>query len=157
MLLPLELVSLPHFLDDFRKYISHTFFIDWPNFIAWLSLLFQILGNMRIVIICCPVPDVIIFEINHSFMIKPLFYITKKPGQKFKHLKNEKGFLTLKKHFSLLLKSFQLSEIVSDPQERAFELLKQYFWVKVCLVIIKAKRHELIRISVFFNIGKIPT
>ena len=43
-------------------------------------------------IICCPVCDVIGFEINHSILIKTFFYITKTLGQKFKYLKNEKSF-----------------------------------------------------------------
>ena len=47
---------------------------------------------MCIVIICCPVYDVINFVINHSFLIKPFFNITKKSVQKCKYLKNEKSF-----------------------------------------------------------------
>ena len=57
-----------------------------------LSLLLGILGNMCIVIICCPVCDVRNFEIYHSFFIKPHFCITKKLGQKCKYLKNKKRF-----------------------------------------------------------------
>ena len=45
-----------------------------------------------ILIICCPVCDVTNFEINHRFLIKPVFYITKMSGQKCKYLKNEKRF-----------------------------------------------------------------
>ena len=32
------------------------------------------------------------FEINFIFLIKPFFYMTKMPGQKFKYLENEKSF-----------------------------------------------------------------
>ena len=39
-----------------------------------------------------PVCDVKNFQINYSFLIEPLFYITKKSGQNCKYLKNEKGF-----------------------------------------------------------------
>ena len=67
--------------------------IDWPSFIVWLPLLFEILGNMFIVTIFCPVCDVINFEINHSFLIKAFFYITKMSGQKCNYLKNKKSFL----------------------------------------------------------------
>ena len=42
----------------------------------WLSILLGILSN-----ICFPVWDVISFEINLSFLIKSLFYLTKKSGQ----------------------------------------------------------------------------
>ena len=46
--------------------------IDWPNFTVCLPSLLAILDNMCIVIICCPVCDIINFEINHSFLIKAL-------------------------------------------------------------------------------------
>ena len=68
------------------------YFISWPNFIVWLPLLLEILINMCIEIICCSFCDVISFEINHNFPIKPFFYITKKLRQKCKYLKNEKKF-----------------------------------------------------------------
>ena len=67
-------------------------YIIWPKFIVWLLLFLKISGNMCIVIICCPVPDVISFEIKYSFLIKPFFYITKKSEQKCQYLKNEKSF-----------------------------------------------------------------
>ena len=48
----LELVSLPHFLHDFwRKMFLALYSINWSNFIEWLSLLLEILGNKCIVII----------------------------------------------------------------------------------------------------------
>ena len=89
-------------------------------------LLFEILGYMFIVINYCLVCDVtnfkknsniINFEVKLDFLINPIFYITKKSGQKCKYLKNEKSLgHGNKKHFSSLLKSFQLSEIISDPR-----------------------------------------
>ena len=45
-------------------------------FMDWLSILLGILSN-----ICFPVWDAISFEINFSFLIKSLFYLTKKSGQ----------------------------------------------------------------------------
>ena len=61
--------------------------INWPNFMVWLLLLLKTLANMSIVIIWVPVCHVINFEINLSFLIKPVSYMTKKSGQKIKHLK----------------------------------------------------------------------
>ena len=61
--------------------------INWPNFIAWLSSFNEILGNICIINICWKV-----CEINHNFLIKPGFYITKRSEQKFKYLKKEKTF-----------------------------------------------------------------
>ena len=49
---------------------------------------------MYIVIICFPVYDVINFEIDFCFLINPLFYMTKKSGQKFECRKNKKSFLS---------------------------------------------------------------
>ena len=84
--------SPPHFVYEFsRKIFLMLFSINWPNFIFWLPLLLEILANMCIVIICRPVCDIINFEINLGFLIKPFFYKTKLSGQKRKYLKNEKS------------------------------------------------------------------
>ena len=53
--------------------------INWQNIVVCLPLLLETLGNRCIVIICCPAYDVINFEINHSFLMKMFFCITKKP------------------------------------------------------------------------------
>ena len=64
--------------------------INCPDLISWLLLPLEILGNMFIGIICCPVCDVINFEINLSFFIMSI--VTKKSGQKWKYLKNENSY-----------------------------------------------------------------
>ena len=50
----LGLVSLPHFSYDFSKkkmfLMLHS--INWPIFIVWLPLLFEILGNICIKVVC---------------------------------------------------------------------------------------------------------
>ena len=66
--------------------------INWPNFIAWLSLLLEVLVNMCIKIVCEPGYDVIKFGINLIFLIKPFRYMTKKSRQKLKYLENENSF-----------------------------------------------------------------
>ena len=60
---------------------------------------------------CC---DVINFETNLIFLIKPFFFMTKKSRQKFKYLRKKAILRWNKKHFSLFLKGFQLPKIVSD-------------------------------------------
>ena len=61
----LGLVSPPHFVYDLsRKMFLKLYPINWPNFIVWLPLLLQILGNMFITIVFYPGCDVIKFEIN---------------------------------------------------------------------------------------------
>ena len=64
------------------------YYINWPNFIAWLHLFLEILGNMYFAIVCFPVNNVVNFEINLIFLIKP----TKKSRQKCKYHENEKSF-----------------------------------------------------------------
>ena len=71
----------PHFVYDFSiKIFLMLYSVNWPNFIVWLLLLLEILDNKCIVIISCPVCDVINLEINLNFLTKPFFYITKKSG-----------------------------------------------------------------------------
>ena len=62
-----------------------------PNFISWLPLFREILGNIYIVIVCETGCDVINFEINFIFLIKPFFHMTKKSKQELKYLENEKN------------------------------------------------------------------
>ena len=89
----LELVSPPHFADDFSKKIFlmlHS--INWPNFIVSLPFLLEILCNMCVAIVCFPGCDVINFEINLIFLIKLFWCMTKKSRQKLKYLEKEKSF-----------------------------------------------------------------
>ena len=70
----LELVSLPHFRHNFLKEMFLLLCsINWLDFIVWLPLLCKILGNMCIEIVCKPGCDVMNFEVNLIFLIKPLF------------------------------------------------------------------------------------
>ena len=69
----LGIVSPAHFAYDLSiKIFLMLYSINRPNFIAWLPLLIEILGNMSIAIVClgCDVMD---FEINHIFLIEPFF------------------------------------------------------------------------------------
>ena len=46
-------VSPAHFVYDFSTKMFHKLYsIDRPNFIAWLPLLLEILGNMCTAIVC---------------------------------------------------------------------------------------------------------
>ena len=53
------------------------------NFIVFLPLLYGILGNMFIVIVCLTGFNVINFEISLIFLIKPFLYTIKKSRQRF--------------------------------------------------------------------------
>ena len=68
----LGIVFTQRFVYDFsRKMFLILYSINWPNFIVWLPLLRDILGNICIAIVCFPDCDVISFEINLIFLIKP--------------------------------------------------------------------------------------
>ena len=79
-------------LSFFRKIYFHVLFYNWPNVIASLPLLYEIMSNMCIKIICFPDCDVINFAINHSFLIKSGFFMTKNSGRKPSYLKKENTF-----------------------------------------------------------------
>ena len=89
----LGIVIPSYFQNDFsRKMVLILYFINWVNFIAWFPLLLKILAKMCIAIVCEPGSDILNFEINLIFLIKPLLYMTKKCKEKLKHLDNEKSF-----------------------------------------------------------------
>ena len=70
----LGIVSPAYFVYDFStKMFLMLYSINWPNFIAWLPLLLEILGNICIAIVCYPGCDVMDFEINLIFLIEPFF------------------------------------------------------------------------------------
>ena len=72
------IVSLPYFAYNFsRKMFLMLYFINWPNFITWLSFLLEILVNMCIAAVCEAGYDVIDSEINLIFLIKPFSYYQK--------------------------------------------------------------------------------
>ena len=61
----LGIVSPAHFVYDCsKKMFLMLYFINLPNFIAWLPLLLEILGNMCIAIVSYPGCDVMDVEIN---------------------------------------------------------------------------------------------
>ena len=108
----LLLVSPPHFPHKFwRKIILLLYSINWPNFIVWLFLLFEILGNMCIAIVCKPGCDAMSFEVNLIFLIKPFFLHDKKVMIKILISSEQKELLKWNKiHFPSFLKSFQSSK-----------------------------------------------
>ena len=93
-----------------HKFLFHVNIVNWPNFIVWLLLHFEILANMSIIIICFPDCDVINFEINLSFFKKNRTQSSE-----------QKELLRLnKKHFPSFLNGFQFSEMVAQTWEWAF-------------------------------------
>ena len=115
----------------FDKNIFHAYFIIWPNFIVGLPLLFEILGNMCIVMFCCPVCDIINFEINHNFVIKPFFYITKKSELNVNISRMERAFkYEMKSIFDHFKKTFNCKKL-SQTRELAFKHLHRFSYIKL--------------------------
>ena len=56
-----------------KKNTSLLHSINWPNLIDWLSLLWEIFGNMCIATVFKPGCDVMNFEVKFIFLIKPFF------------------------------------------------------------------------------------
>ena len=110
-------------LELFLRYILYMIFqkknfffmlysLNWPNFIAWLSLFLNIFGTTCVTVVCLLGCDVTNFEIILIFLIKPFCYKTKKSREKLK--RTRRVFQVKKKHFSSFSKGFQLSKIFSD-------------------------------------------
>ena len=76
----------------FKKNFSYVIFYNLTKFIVSLLLFLDILGYMCVLVICFLVCDVINFEVNHIFLFKLFFCITKIVRTKFKNFKNEKSF-----------------------------------------------------------------
>ena len=89
----LELDFLPHLLHNFwRKIFLLTCSINWPNFIAWLPLLSEILDNIWIAIVCKPGCDVMNFEADLIFLIKPFFVRPKSRDKNLNILRTKRAF-----------------------------------------------------------------
>ena len=124
----LGLISPPHFVYDFsRKMLLKLHPINWTNFIVWLPLLLQILGNMCIIIVCYPGCDAIKFEINLIFLIKPFYYMTKKSRQKPKYLEKAKSFWEeIKRIFHHFYRAFSWQKL-SQTWECTFNKISRVF------------------------------
>ena len=92
-----------------RQIFLMLYSLNWANFTAWLSLLFEILGNMCIVIVCFPVCHPINFQINLSSCFFPW---SKKSEQKLKYLQNKKSFLgEIKSIFHYFYRAFSCTKL----------------------------------------------
>ena len=105
----------------FKKMFLMICSINWPNSIDWLPFLLEILFNMCIAIVCWLAGDVIDFEINLIFLIRPFSYTTKKSRRKLKYLENEKSFYgEIKSIFHICQMAFKCQKL-SQTLECAFK------------------------------------
>ena len=126
----LGIASPARFVYDFpTKMFLMLYSIKWPNFIVWLSLLLEILSNISIATVCYPGCEVMGFETNLIFLIKPFFLHDQKFLTKtWISLERKELLRWNEKHFPSFLKGFQLSKIVSD--------LRVHLWRNGILLII---------------------
>ena len=112
----LVLVSPSYFGHNFsRKMFLMLHCINWPNFIVWLLILLEILGNMCIMIVCWRGCDIIKFEINLIYLINTFCFMTKKSRQKLKYLENEKSFLGEIKSIFIIFKGLSAAKNCLRP------------------------------------------
>ena len=129
----LGLVFPSHFLYDFpMKMLLIWHSINRPNFIVWLTLLFEILGNLCITIVCLPGCNLIKFEINLSFLIKPFCYMTKKSRQKLKYLETEKSFWGEIKGFIIIFEGLSVAKKCLRPV--GLSLRHVFYILSFCMI-----------------------
>ena len=83
-----------------KKNVLHS--INWPNLVVWLTLLLEILGNSRLVIIFFSVLKLTLAFLSSHFPAWPT-----KSGQKLNYLQSEKSFQDEMKRV-IILKNFYL-------------------------------------------------
>ena len=107
--------------------------MNWPNLIVWLPLLHQILGNTCIVIVCWSGCDVINFEINLIFLIKPYSSIwTKSQDKNLNVLRTQRAFNMKLKASFINCKGLSLKQIKQVLLEGESPILKNkilFFYV----------------------------
>ena len=87
----LEIVFPPHFVYDFSRKMFSCYILLTERFLL-PDLLPEILGNMCTAIVCFPGCNVINFEIDLIFLIKPFFYMTKMLRLELNILRTERAF-----------------------------------------------------------------
>ena len=97
--------------------------IDWPNFIVWLSLLLEILGNICITFVCFPGCDVINFQSSLIFLSR--FYTW--PKSRDKNLSRERKELIKVKY---IFKGLSVGKNCTRPENAP---LARYFGDVWCI------------------------
>ena len=105
-----------------KKIFLKLYSVNWPNFIVWLPLILEILGNMCIAIVCFPTCDVINFEINLIFLSafpylsKAVFYMTKKSRQNLNIPKTKRNFQVKWESFFISFKRMSVPKNCIRPE-----------------------------------------
>ena len=103
----LELVS---YMIYEKIYFSRYISLDWPNFIAWLPLLIEVLRQYVFCNYLLSSRWSHKFWIKLSLLLKPVFYKTKKSRQKFK-----RAFIMKWKAFFIIFKGLSITRNCLRP------------------------------------------
>ena len=105
-----------------KKFFFHFYSIDCLNFIVWLPLFVEILGNMCIVIIYCPVCDVINCEVNLCFLSNCFPKWPKSRGKIVNIWRTERFFLhEIKKAFFINFKGLSVVRNSFRPESEWYQ------------------------------------
>ena len=99
-----------------RKILLVLYSINWPNFMVWLPLRLEILGNTCIAVVCFPVCAVVNIKINLILLIKPFFYMAKTLRQNLKILRTKRTFKVRPKAFFINFKGFSVAKNCFRPE-----------------------------------------
>ena len=117
----LEIASAAQYVYDFSRKMFLWCSINRPSFIFWLSLLLEILGNVCIALDWFPGCDVINFEINLIFLIKPFFCMTKK-SRKWRFFSWQKKFSDLRVRLQSIHPGWTISVKIYKDRSRKCNL-----------------------------------
>ena len=106
---------------------------NWPNFIAWLHLLLEILDKRCIVIICCLVYYVINFEIISSYLSSRFSTYPKSYDKSANHWRTKRAFNMKDKAFLIIFKRLSLKQTKSSFLEDESLILRIFtlHWRKI--------------------------
>ena len=120
------------------------------NFIVWLPLRCEILGNICIVIICKSGCDVINFETSIIFLIKLFILPDQKAKTKVKISWEWKELSRWIKKKIIIFKGLPLKQIKQFFWKVRVRLLKELYFIKVNMIVMGQRRaHETKHTQIF--------
>ena len=147
--------ELPKYIETKLKItyfysISNKIFWKKKNFIVWLPLRCEILGNICIVIICKSGCDVINFETSIIFLIKLFILPDQKAKTKVKISWEWKELSRWIKKKIIIFKGLPLKQIKQFFWKVRVRLLKELYFIKVNMIVMGQRRaHETKHTQIF--------
>ena len=97
--------------------------INWPNFIIWLHLLLEILGNICIVIVCWEGCDVMKFEWALSFLSSRFATWWKSHDKNLNILRGKRAFQVTLKVFFTIFKGLSVAKNCLRPESAPLNMM----------------------------------